>query len=127
MKLVLRILLSLTLIAALIIGGGLFYLTRGLDAGAVLEINAVDLTKLNDGEYEGEYNGGRWTNKVKVTVAGNKIIEVNIEKDVAFAIPELSQKVIDAVLKNQNTKVDAVTGSTVTSKAYLKAIENALK
>jgi uncharacterized protein with FMN-binding domain len=31
------------------------------------------------------------------------------------------------VLEAQNTAVDSVAGATVTSKAYLKAIENALR
>lgn len=37
----------------------------------------------------------------------------------------MAEDVIDGVLKAQSLKVEAVTGATTTSKALLKAIENA--
>ena len=38
----------------------------------------------------------------------------------------LSDTLLPKVISKQNTTVDAVSGATVTSKAYLKSIENAL-
>jgi uncharacterized protein with FMN-binding domain len=38
----------------------------------------------------------------------------------------VSEELFQRVIAQQTTQVDAVSGSTVTSRAYLKAIENAL-
>ncbi|WP_423055650.1 FMN-binding protein [Acetobacterium carbinolicum] len=38
----------------------------------------------------------------------------------------MTSTIINQVIKIQNTTVDTVSGATVTSKAYLKSIENAL-
>lgn len=40
---------------------------------------------------------------------------------------EVNESIISRVVENQSLKVDVVTGATVTSKALLKAIENALE
>lgn len=40
--------------------------------------------------------------------------------------PELTDKLYDSVIKAQSLKVVTVSGATITSKAYLKSVENAL-
>ena len=58
----------------------------------------------------------------------NEIISIAIIEDVPGAeITDCSNVILSRVLDAQNTQVDAVAGATVTSKAYLKAIENALR
>lgn len=127
MKKALKIILIL-FAAILVVGaGGLFYITRGLDAGSKVEISAVDPSSLSDGTYEGSYSAGRWSNEVAVTIKEGKITDIKVVKDVGFVQEGLSGKIFDRVIKSQNTTVDAVSGATVTSKAYLKSIENALK
>ncbi|HYF84726.1 MAG TPA: FMN-binding protein [Clostridia bacterium] len=127
MKLFLKIMLSVFIIFVLVSGGGLFFISRGVEAGEVLEINDVDLSKLNDGTYNGTYNGGRWTNEVNVIVKDHKITGVEIVKDVLLPKPEVTAELVNLVLEKQSPKIDAISGSTVTCKAYLKSIENALK
>ena len=48
-------------------------------------------------------------------------------KDVTFPKPEWTKELFDKIIQKQNTEVDIVSGATVTSKAYMKSIENALK
>jgi uncharacterized protein with FMN-binding domain len=48
-------------------------------------------------------------------------------KDVAIPKPEWAKQLFDKVIEKQNTDVDVISGATITSKAYLKSIENALK
>ncbi len=122
MKVILLIIVVLVVAAA----AGFFYLTRGLEAGAKVRVNGIDPTSKSDGTYEGTYNAGRWTNKVAVTVKGRKITDIKIIKDVTIAKSEISDALFKSVIKAQNTTVDTVSSATVTSKAYLKAIENAL-
>lgn len=110
----------------LVIGGGLLYITNGLKTGENLAINPVDLTQIEDGTYTGSYGSGRWNNTVEVTVSDKKIAQINVIKTVGFDIPETTNTIINSVIERQSTTVDTVSGATVTSKAYLKSIENAL-
>lgn len=110
----------------LIIGGGLLYITNGLNTGANLEINSVDLTQIEDGTYTGSYGSGRWNNAVEVTVSDKQITQIKVVKTVGFEIPETTNAIISSVIAKQNTTVDTVSGATVTSNVYLKSIENAL-
>lgn len=126
MKVVLKIASAVIVILILVSAAGGFYLTRGLDSGKKLIINDVNAYKLEDGTYYGKYNAGRWTNEVKVLVNDHKIIKINVIKDVTFSKEDVKKEILNRVIYDQSTKVDVITGSTVTSKAYLKAIENAL-
>ena len=125
-KRVLKVILIIIILLIAIVAAGSFYLSRGLNEGVKLQVSSIDVSSKKDGTYEGTYNGGRWTNTVAVTVKGGKITDIKILKDVTFAKSDVTSSVIKDVLKAQNTTVDAVTGATVTSKAYLKAIENAI-
>jgi uncharacterized protein with FMN-binding domain len=106
--------------------GGMFYLIRGLAAGSQVTVNAVNPAALGDGTYAGEYRAGRWSNTVQVTVREGRMTEIQVVKDVIFPKPAVTAEILDRVMTAQSPAVDAVTGSTVTCKAYLKAIENAL-
>lgn len=110
----------------MVFGGGLLYLSRGLEAGLNVKINGIDQSALNDGVYTGKYEFGRWSNEVKVVVENYKITAIEIVDDVTFPLPSMAKELFNRVIQAQNTTVDAVTEATVTSKAYLKAIENAL-
>lgn len=126
MKKAMIIILSILGLLVVVGAGGVFYITNGLEAGENLAINPVDLTAVEDGTYAGVYQGGRWSNEVAVSVADHQIANINVVKTVTIDDPEMTSTLINAVIKNQNTTVDTVSGATVTSKAYLKSIENAL-
>lgn len=108
-----------------VIGAG-FYMTRGLEKGKDIVVNEVKTTRLIDGDYNGEYKSGRWSNEVKVTIKEGKISALEVIKDVTFPKPEWTKQLFDKVIEKQSTEVDVISGATVTSKAYLKSIENAL-
>ena len=119
----------------LIIGGVVFvillvlflFVTNGLSEGKNIVLNGINLTNTPDGMYVGTYDFKRWTNTVHVHVKDNEIISIVIIDDVPGAeITDCSGEILRRVLDVQNTQVDAVAGATVTSKAYLKAIEDAL-
>lgn len=123
---ILKIVLIAILSIAALIACFAFYITRGLASGAKVAISAVSLSEKKDGVYEGTYNSGRWTNTVAVSVTSGKISDIKLKKDVLFVKEGISGKLFSDVIKAQNTTVDTVSGATVTSKAYLKSIENAL-
>lgn len=44
-----------------------------------------------------------------------------------FRREDVTKGILNRVIENQNTNIDVISGATVTCKAYLKSIENALK
>lgn len=105
---------------------GMFYISRGLDEGLNVSINPVDLSLKEDGVYKGSYDFGRWSNELNVTVKDHRIIDIAIIDDMMLVNPEVTSELLQSVMSAQNTRVDTISGATVTCKAYLKSIENAL-
>lgn len=86
----------------------------------------VDVSTVADGDYEGESIFGSYTYHVRVTVQNHKITEI---KDLAprdSIYVTYATNVLDRIVKKQTPNVDAVSGATTTSKAFMKAVENAL-
>lgn len=127
MKLVVKILLGFVIALVLTIGIGAIFLFGGLESGKTLPVGKVNISTLKDGTYNGKYKGGRFSNEVDVIIKDNKIQNIEVVKSVTFEKSEVTKDVIEKVIINQNTDVDVVSGATVTSKAYLKSIENALR
>lgn len=126
MKKPFKIILRIFIVIALIIAAVFFYMSNGLSEGSKVTVNSVNASSLTDGEYLGNYEAGRWTNEVSVKVNSGKITDIKIIKDVMVPQKGLADKLFDRVIQSQNTTVDVISGATVTSKAYLKSIENAL-
>jgi uncharacterized protein with FMN-binding domain len=127
LKKVLKAALAIVIIIILIAASGIFYITRGLEAGSKVVINPVSITSIPDGAYIGTYKSGRWTNELTVTVKNHKITKIDVEKDVRIPKPEWREQLFNNVIEKQSLDVDIVSGATVTSKAYLKSIEDALR
>lgn len=91
--------------------------------------NAIDISQMPDGTYEGTGEGLFGPIKVSVTVQGGKIAEVKVlehgETD-GMADPAISG-VPKAIVEKQDPDVDAVSGATFTSKGIVEAVKNALK
>lgn len=102
------------------------FLFYGKEETLNLAITDIDVSRIPDGTYTGSYNKGRFSYKVEVVIKNNRIESVNIlDKPIVF-LEDIPKKVIDRVLERQSLNVDVVTGATATSKAILKAIENAI-
>jgi len=116
------------LVGILIFGAGmLIYLTKDLSKYRKMLINDVDLTKIEDGVYEGEFSGGRWKNKLEVTIRDHRIDDIKLIKASSTAgMDDIGEKIFQKVKEKQSLEVDAVSGATVHTKAVLKSIENAL-
>ena len=122
----LKVVLTIIVCFVLIAGGALFSLSRGLNEVSELVISNIDLKLHEDGLYRGLYNAGRFTNEIEVEIRNNEITRLSILQDVRFSRQEVIDELFDSVIKNQSLDFDIVSGATVTGKAYLKAIENAL-
>ena len=114
----------------------------GLDASArreiaEMEIGQVDFGSLSDGTYTGVYTGGKSHMRdvsLEVTVQNGTVTSVTIlsgavdqnGNPVELNNGVSAQEFLNRALEAQTLEIDAVSGATLTSKALLKALENAL-
>ena len=101
------------------------YAFLGKEQTLALKISQVDLSNIPDGEYTGRYNCYRWSNTAKVVVADRRIVDVEAVKG-PNGREGIRQDLRNRIIKAQSPAVDAVSGATADSKAYLKAVEIAL-
>ncbi len=92
-----------------------------------MPINHVDLLKVKDGTYPGDYSYGRFTYEVQVTVTDHQIKDIAVTKNRTTKHAKMAENVIKSIVDQKKNDVDAVSGATTTSKALLKAVENALR
>jgi len=88
-----------------------------------------DMKDKPDGVYRGNYTltGTPVKVTVDVTVQNQNITGIKIIKHSRSPIGKKAEKIIDTVIEKQSLDVDAVSGATGSSKAILKAVENALE
>lgn len=91
-----------------------------------LEDFFVDMSKVNDGIYEGHSELGPVIVDVKVTVEGSKIIDIEIVQHQNGFGQKADVIVKDMVDKN-TYDVDAVSGATVSSEVIKNAVNDALQ
>lgn len=84
--------------------------------------------KYNDGTYKGTAEGRNGNIVVSVTVTNGKIASVDVvEHEETPGLCEGALSEVPAlIVKRQTTKVDSVSGATITSKAIMSAVDNAL-
>ncbi|KWX78166.1 FMN-binding protein [Paenibacillus riograndensis] len=125
-------------VIALVILGGILFSAPGRREVGRLTFEDVDFKKLRNGIYVGQFTGTKdhfRDTKVQVTIRGGQISDIQILKgaiDKQGKPLELKrgQSIADLfghVIQSQSLQVDVISGATLTSKAHLKALENALK
>jgi uncharacterized protein with FMN-binding domain len=124
------VLLVAVLVLAVGAGIGWSLLSKEHREAASLPLNAVNFDKLNDGTYQGEYAGGmyKWrANACIVTVTEGKVSDIELAgtEDPGAENTDV-EMLYDRVIAAQSLQVDTISGATLTSKAYLQAVENAL-
>jgi len=100
-------------------------------SSSVAEIQAQlpDMSGKPDGVYRGDYGLTGTPVKVTldVTVQNAAITTINIVKHLCSPIGKKAEKITGSIIEKQSLNVDAITGATGSSKAILKAVENALQ
>ncbi len=106
---------------------GFIFASIGLKDIKNMAINDVNLSEIPDGVYEGNFKKARWNHEVKVTVKDHKIVSIekkNLSDDKRDR--EITEKAGEAIIANQSVKIDVISGATVDTKSFQKAVENAL-
>ena len=126
-------------VIAIALAGGILASEPGRREIKNLTIDTVDFKKLRDGTYIGEYKGTKDKSRdteVEVIISSGKVKNIKTLKAIlnkegkpaelnvkGLTIDDLFGKVIES----QSLQVDVISGATLTSKAHLKAVENALE
>ncbi|MBN1646516.1 MAG: FMN-binding protein [Spirochaetales bacterium] len=123
-----RIITSIVLLLAFAMDGAY---GRGGTSTNYSKPAGFDLEKLNipDGTYKGEANGFRPGLTVEVEVRDHVIVEIAVieHNEIGPQYYTRPLKYIpDAIIEEQQTDVDVVSGATATSYAIMAAVENAL-
>ncbi len=125
-KKILSVIILLFLLIGLICGA--VYLKNVADyKRAVREttFDEIDIADVSDGIYIGEYDVNFIYAKVEVTVEDGEIVSINILEH-RHERGKAAEKVIEKIIEEQKTDVDAVSGATNSSTVIKKAVENAL-
>ncbi len=122
----LRVLLGILIGIAAVIGGVVAFALLGKEATMAQLPHTVPLDDVADGVYEGSYAGFRWSNTLQVTVQDHLITNITVTQPQTVIKEETMATLEERVLEAQSPDVDTVAEATVDSKAYLKAVENAL-
>ncbi len=92
-----------------------------------MEIHDMDLSSIHDGTYPGNYTYGGFTYAVEVTIRNYAIANIEITRNRTTKYAKMAEGVVQNVMTRGNTAADVVSGATTTSKALLKAIEQAIE
>ena len=98
----------------------------GFMAAPVVDEKPADELAAN--EYIGEADGFGGPVKVKVTMDGKKIAKIDVlsHGETAGVSDPAFKTIPDAIIAAQSTTIDAASGATISSKAIMAAVENAL-
>jgi len=124
--------IALVVVAGLATAGGVGWsrLMKEHQEARSLPLNAVDFSRLNDGRYHGAYEGGmyKWrANECEVTVTNGQVTGIRLAASKDPGSKNTQHEVLyDRVVQAQSLQVDTISGATLTSKAWLQAVENAL-
>lgn len=91
-----------------------------------IEIEEIDLDKVKDGEYTGEYDAVLVKAKVLVKVQNHRISAIQLLKH-EHGRGAAAEVIPQRVVAKQSLKVDTITKATSSSKVILEAIEQALR
>ena len=94
-----------------------------------IKASMPDMTGKTNGVYRGNYSlsGTPVRVTLDVTVQDNNITEIRIIKHIHSPIGRKAEKITQNIIEEQSLEIDAVSGATGSSKAILKAVENALQ
>jgi len=128
MKKGLKVFLTIVGVLVVFLLFGVIAGTRNMSEVRAYSIPEIDMQTIEDGQYEGSCDIGRWALKVIVTVNDHEITQILIPDDQVQILPdELLVQLNNEVLSKKEPNFDAVTGATISSKAYMIAITDALK
>ncbi len=123
-----RILIYIAVALVIVIAGCVIaynVIGNNLKAFAQAKIQNVELSKINDGEYIGQFSIFPIKVVTKTTIMDHKITDIEIiEHRTGQGLP--AEAIIGNIINEQRINVDVIAGASYSSKAIEKSIENGL-
>jgi uncharacterized protein with FMN-binding domain len=96
---------------------------------AEIQASLPDMNGKSDGLYRGSYSlsGSPVKVALDVTIQNKNIVAIKIINHFCSPIGKKAEKITERIIEQQSLNVDAISGATGSSKAILKAVENALQ
>ena len=105
---------------------GIWMTTLGLNDIREMTIKNVDLQTIEDGVYTGSFKKARWKNVARVTVKNHRIVDIRNTNRLPPANQKIVDKAINSMIIRQSVAIDVILAASVNTKAFQKAVENAL-
>ena len=132
-----QILLGIVAVIAIVMVVGMIATAPGREELKRMTFADIDFSKLQDGTYIGSYRGEKDSLRdtdVEVTISSGEIVKINAtggalageKQNVEVKNGKSLKDIFDHVVMQETLQVDAISGATLTTKSYLKAVENAL-
>ena len=102
-------------------------LCMGCGAGKTLVGGPIPHTNLKDGTYNGMAANGPVRAKARVTINDRKIADIDLIEHRTWKGSAAEGIIPNRIIEKQSTKVDAVSGATLSSVAIMNAVEDAVK
>ncbi len=118
-----RVVLIVLGVIVVLIVVGLIAALNGMSYVRHMTVTPFDLSVAPDGTHHGEFARGRFHFAVDVSVADHKITGVT-ETDKSAS--DVTRRVAQQIVAQQSLPVDAVSGASLTTKAFSQAVSNAL-
>lgn len=119
-------------LVVLVAAGGIGWtlLSREHEEAANVPLDLADFSHLQDGTFTGEYEGGmyKWrASTCRLTVKDGKVVSIELLESDDPGQENTDVKILyDRVVSAQSLQVDTISGASLTSKAYLAAVQDAL-
>src|SRR6056297_1986299 len=101
--------------------------TKKMDEVRDYPISNINMQTIDNGIYTGSCDIGRWALDVKVHVNKHRIADVTIiDRHEFYSTDDLMEELNEKIIGKTDPDFDAITGATITSRAYMIAVTNAL-
>ncbi len=98
--------------------------SQGMKEVRALVVNPIDLTKIPDGTFQGTFTEGRFTYTVNVAMKDHTVTGIVLSDPKQGS--DVTRAIVAKIMAQQVVNVDTVSGATLTTKAFTKAVEIAL-
>lgn len=86
----------------------------------------VDFEKIKDGIYEGQYKSGPVKVVAKVKIRNQSLVDIELLQHRTWKGKKAEAIIPNRIIEEQSTRVDAVSGATISSRVIMNAVQNAI-
>ena len=86
----------------------------------------VDSDHISDGIYEGSYRSGPVKVVASVNIKNGRIIKIKLLKHTTWKGKPAETIIPNRIIQKQSTRVDAVSGATISSRVIMNAVQDAI-